>query len=59
MKHVRLTRVIYVELLISHAPIVEKIRIFEQEQISKELEEELEATLSIIKKTITSIVKLV
>jgi hypothetical protein len=49
--------VIYVEPLTSHAPTIEKIRVFEQEHISRELEEELKATLNFLKKTTTSTTK--
>jgi 5-bromo-4-chloroindolyl phosphate hydrolysis protein len=45
---------IYVKLLASCVTITEEIIMFEQEQRSKELEEELEATLNFLKKTITS-----
>jgi hypothetical protein len=45
--------VIYVELLTSHAPTIEEIRVFEQEQISRELEEELKTTLNFLRKTTT------
>jgi hypothetical protein len=45
-KHVQLIGAIYVELFVSCAPIVEDFRIFEQEQKSKELEEELEVALN-------------
>ncbi len=48
---------IYVELLASCAPTVEEIRIFEQEQRSRELEEELKATLNFQRKTIISTTK--
>jgi len=40
-------------LLASHAPITKEIRIFEQEQRSRELEEELKATLNFLRKTTT------
>ncbi len=43
----------YVEPLASRAPIVEETRIFEQEQRSRELEEELEVALNFLKRTIT------
>ncbi len=59
MEHVWLTWTINVEPLASHAPIVEEIRIFEQEQRSRELEEELETTLNFLRRTIMSIAKLV
>jgi hypothetical protein len=49
--------VIYVELLVSRAPTVEEIRIFEQEQRSRELEDELKATLNFQRKTIISTTK--
>lgn len=49
---------IYVEPLASHAPHVEETRIFEQEQKSRELEEELEVVLNFLKKTITSTITL-
>jgi hypothetical protein len=57
MKQVWLIGMIYVKLLASCAPTTKDIRIFEQEQRSRELEEELEATLNFLKKTTTSIVK--
>ncbi len=50
---------IYVEPLVSCTPIAEAIKFFEQEHKSKELEEELEATLNFLRITITSIAKLV
>jgi len=53
-----LTGAIYVELLASHAPIIEEIRIFEQKQKSKELEEELKASLNFFRKTTTFTAKL-
>ncbi len=53
-KQVQITGMIYVKLLASCVTITEEIIMFEQEQRSKELEEELEATLNFLKKTITS-----
>jgi hypothetical protein len=49
--------VIYVELLVSRAPIAEEIKIFEQEQKSKELGKELEVALNFLKKIATFIAK--
>jgi len=57
VKHVQLTRAIYVKPLASCTPTIEEIRIFEQEQRSRELEEELKATLNFIRKTTTSTAK--
>ncbi len=54
-----LIRAIYVEPFASHAPTIEEIRIFEQIQRSRELEEELEASLNFLKKTIMFTTKLV
>jgi hypothetical protein len=48
-------KAIYVELLASCAPITKETRIFEPKQKSRELEEELEATLNFLKKTTTFI----
>ncbi len=53
VKSIQLTRAIYVESLTLHAPTRETI-IFDQKQRSRELKEELEATFSFIRKTITS-----
>jgi len=41
VEQVQLIRTIYVEPLTSHAPTTKEIRIFEQEQRNRELEEEL------------------
>jgi hypothetical protein len=57
VKQVQLTKSIYVEPLASRAPTIEEIRIFEQEHISKELEEELEATLNFLRRTTISTAK--
>ncbi len=57
MEQVRLIGAIYVEPLASHTPTTEEIKVFEQEQKSRELEEELETTLNFLKRTIISIIK--
>ncbi len=54
MKLIQLIRAIYVESLTLHAPTTRETIIFEQKQRSRELKEELEATFSFIRKTITS-----
>jgi hypothetical protein len=46
VEEIRLTGGIYVKPLASHAPTTKGTRIFEQEQKSRKLEEELEATLN-------------
>ncbi len=50
-KWVRLTRTLYVEPLASRAPTTKEVRIFEQEQKSRELEKELEAILNFSRRT--------
>ncbi len=57
IKHVRLTKVIYVEPFVSHTPIAKEIRVFEKEHRGRELEEELEVTLNFLKRTIIFITK--
>ncbi len=52
-EHVQLTKVIYVGPLVSRVPTTKDIWIFEQEQRSRELEEELEATQNFLRKTTT------
>jgi hypothetical protein len=44
---------IYVKLLTSCAPMAKEIRVFEQEQRSKELEEELEVALNFLRRPTT------
>jgi hypothetical protein len=49
--------VIYVSILASCAPTTEQTKVFEKEQINRELEEELEASLNFLRRTTTSIAK--
>jgi hypothetical protein len=49
--------VIYVKSLASCTQIAKEIRIFEQEQRSKESKEDLKATLDFLKRTMTSTIK--
>ncbi len=48
---------IYVEFLASRTPTVEETKVFDQEQRSRELEEELEIALNFLRKTTTSTTK--
>ncbi len=50
---------IYVEPFVSCAPTTEEIIIIQQEHRSRELEEELEATLNFLRKTTTFTSKLI
>jgi hypothetical protein len=54
VEQVRLIGTNYIEPLASHEPIAEEVRIFEQENRSRELEQELKATLNFFRRTITS-----
>lgn len=54
VEHVHLTIVAYIEPLALCEPIINEIRICEQEQKSKELEEELKKTFNFFRQTITS-----
>jgi hypothetical protein len=53
VEHVHLIGIIYIEPLALCEPIAKDIRICEQEQKSRELEEELKATLNFFSRTIT------
>ncbi len=52
VKQVRLTGTIYKKPLALCEPTVKKIKVFQQEKKSKDLEEELEATLNFLMQTI-------
>jgi hypothetical protein len=54
MEYVQLTKAIYVKPLVSSASTIEETKVFEQEQRSRELEEELERALNFLRRTITS-----
>lgn len=56
-EQVQLIGAIYVKLFASHTCTIEETKVFEQEQRNRELEEEVEATLNFLSRTITSIVK--
>jgi len=53
-----LSGAIYIKPLAFHEPTIEKLRIFEQKQISRVLEEELKITLNLKKIIITYITTL-
>jgi hypothetical protein len=53
VEYVQLTKVMYVESLVSSASTTEETKVFEQEQKSRELEEELEGALNFLRRTIT------
>ncbi len=54
MEYVQLTQAINVEPLVSSASTTEETKVFEQEQRSRELEEELEEALNFLRRTTTS-----
>jgi hypothetical protein len=56
VEQVKLIGAIYVELLVSRAPIIKETKFFEQEHKSRELKEELEAYFRFLRKTTTFIV---
>jgi hypothetical protein len=53
VEQVKLIGAIYVESLVSRAPIIEETNFFEQEHKSRELKEELKAYLCFLRKTTT------